>query len=174
MCEIVAIEAIRGLYHIPRVKGCRLTLLQHPRGVDLVCDSIMASSNVVKVSPGMLLVTHLLWDTEWREPILKWHKTKKEKGALPIEKVVVQWAAFCMKYICEESEKLKEQSCYAALGTSSPNVDRQWLELEFQERFADSHNRILCRCLILLSTLHHAGTERLFDANALEVAVFLS
>jgi hypothetical protein len=186
----VAAEAASGLAQISRVKDCRTILFQHAGGVDLLQD-MLASSEGNRVSEGMLLVVHLLWDEEWRDPLLKIEP--------PIETTAVKWAAYAMQCIRDRadetriaSKKLTDEFMAKSLsqvrlseGADSAakakleveikemevKIRRQlaWNKLETMEGHGHITNLTLGRSLLLLSTMLHGNNapQRVAKANGL-------
>lgn len=138
-----------------------------------------------------MLLVHLLWDEEWRPPIASLVRDPS------LEKIVVQWAAFCMQQLLIKSAELRmqgkamEEEITAKLVSrcrigQSNGAEAERIDLELEElknkrdnectwtavhELGIQENNILRRCMILLSTINHLGApERLLQVNAPHVA----
>jgi MYND finger len=98
---LISAEAVGGLAQVSCVKDCRASLLEQPE-VTPWLESIMSSSEGNKVSQGILLARHLLWDDNWFDPLLSIQP--------PIEQTIVKWAAFCMKCIRVRADETRTAS----------------------------------------------------------------
>jgi len=167
--EVVA-AAVGGLGQISRIKDCRTLLLQDPRGKESVRE-MLRSKNGRVVSPALLLVTHLLWDEEWRPAILGIQDP-------PLEKIIVQWAAFafqknldkavewrtCEKRASKEMEQKIMHKVQAGVVGNLQLVQEikelkrtrentlEWMEID---KYEWHPNILIGRCALSLSTLNH-------------------
>mmetsp|Transcript_48393 Transcript_48393/g.94565 ORF Transcript_48393/g.94565 Transcript_48393/m.94565 type:complete len:963 (-) Transcript_48393:88-2976(-) len=187
-CRNVMAAAVAGLGQISRVKDCRTLILQHPSGTKLV-QNMLTSKNGNVVSPALLLLTHLLWDEEWRLPIKKMQDP-------PIENIVMKWAAFGLQQNLVRSAEMRqrEESLTTEIGHTiaskcSPNIGKtkklqlehkleeltrkretvlKWTEIDQLEWVP---NQIISRCCILLSNLNHLNiAKKMVDAGAIRFA----
>lgn len=193
---LVAEKAVGGLAAISRVKDCRLLMLQHPDGVELV-KKILASSHGPTVSKALLLVSHLLWDEEWRDPIFDIQGPSVEETAL-------QWACYCMKRTREvayatrkeqeernernqeELVRIARQKFQATEGSvnherfqleldefvSKSRSGPKWLDVEMEGafRFTVTLRRVL---LLLSHATHSDDAGRLMSVDALPLVACL-
>ncbi len=187
----VGTEAITGLGQISRVKDCRQILFQEPGGVQLVQD-MLASSNGEKVSNAMLLAVHLLWDEEWREPLLSIQPR--------IETIAVKWAGYGMKLLRAEAVRIREESDRKSkendikfmkrysLPDGSLEKERlelemnevkaalenevKWFELETEKARGNPANSAISRSIMLLNTMLHNkdAPARLMSVNSVALA----
>eukprot|EP00797_Seminavis_robusta_P018502 Sro277_g106160.2 (556) ;mRNA; r:7879-9546 len=189
---LISVEAVGGLAQVSCVKDCRTSLIQQPDVVAWL-ESIFVSPEGNKVSQGILLARHLLWDDEWFQPILSIQP--------PIEQTIVKWAAYCMKCIQERADEVREVSKkladeFMARSLSkiklSENDDQSvnddptfesdiqemearmksqlpWNKLETDEGRTHVTNLALSRSVIFLSTLirDKVTSERVLKANCL-------
>jgi hypothetical protein len=192
----VAEKAVGGLASISRVKDCRLLMLQHADGVELV-KKMLGSLHGPTVSNAFLLVSHLLWDEEWRDPIFGIQGPSVEDSAL-------QWACYCMKRTREvayatkkeqeernkrnqeELVRIGRQQIQSAEGpviserfqleldefVSKNKKEPKWLDVEMERALCFTVT--LRRALLLLSHATHSGDAgRLMSVDALPLVACL-
>jgi hypothetical protein len=93
----VARAAMAGLGQISRVKDCRTIMLQED-GVQMCQDTLWSDDRSI-ASSALLLITHLLWDAEWRAPLA---------GMVPpMEEAAVKWGAYAADSIVRLAAKKK-------------------------------------------------------------------
>lgn len=188
--EEVSSGAMRGLGQMSRLKDCRTLLLQLPDSVELIHD-MLASSNGNTVSETMLLVVHLLWDEEWRDPLMR--------ITPPIEVTAMKWALYSTtiirdraydlrssmskkkrdftstlwktKLVLEDQHELEKLKLQISEENIKVNNELQWLELE-TENWVDPAIPTLSRSMLMMSTMCHdyEAPKRLLEVNAPSLA----
>merc|ERR1712038_1288368 len=88
--------AMQGLGQISRLREARQILFKRKDTLGVV-RAMLSSNNGDIASSTMLLIVHLLWDKEWRDPIMSIQP--------PIEDACLKWATFGMKCFCEKADE---------------------------------------------------------------------
>ncbi|XRA99156.1 MYND-type domain-containing protein [Pycnococcus provasolii] len=96
---LVARQATEGLCQLTRVRDCRVMLMQND-GVNYIEKALLSNDPYV-VSNTMLSCNHLLWDSEWREPL---HSLSP-----PIEETAMRLMWFAVHVIVEKTAKAKRK-----------------------------------------------------------------
>ena len=185
----VVVEAMSGLAQISRAQDCRSFLLQQEDTTELL-QTMLLSKEGNKVSHTLLLIVHLLWDKDWRDPLIAIEP--------PIEETAVKWGAFSMQQIRDRAEqaraatkKLQDDFMSKTLSKVTlseisteekkkleievKKLERQlkketaWNQLETDECFSYVANYTLSRSLLVLSTMvkGKSAPERIMKVNGL-------
>lgn len=161
--NFAAVKALHALGNLTRVKDCRVLLLQDPQCVAMLQEQLLSSSGE-RVSQTLLIVLHLMWDVEGQELFF----AMKDP---PIQKIVLQWAMFCMRSIIEISDSAREEEeARKEIGEFS-GQSRRWSEMEsFSFSPVPEEVWMLGRCLMIFSLFMGVGPSTEFDETILQVA----
>ena len=190
--KTVSREAMQGLGQISRVKDCRAIMLQE-KGVETCRDTLWSDDPHV-ASSAMLLITHLLWDEEWRAPLADMKP--------PMQEAAVKWGAYAAlslvkladekrKQALKRRDKLTSDMLSAVRLRSSMNpaelrvyeLEQEQKKREFSAKMANiAHHyeletaengtwrsTMLNRCVLMMGTMLHDpdAPRRLLDAGGL-------
>jgi len=155
----IASNALDALGQISRLKDCRRIMFQDPAGIELIAETL-ASSNGNRVSPCMLLLLHLLWDKEWRDPVMAIQP--------PAEQTTVKWAAFGMNEIVKRADAIRAKNAKIFAGKEDGTIDTSWIALETSSYEGVNANLLMNRTMmVLLTMIQHSreSQDRLLKAN---------